>query len=620
MGGSAVQVDPNAVQTAPNAMDADHTQQGPLPPTAPTQPLATTDTPATGELPKHTQPAYQPPVVLTPHQNPLMRVINSALDALTGGTQPQMATGSDGQKYVKQVVPGRGAQWMRLGAEAIQGAAAGLAHGKGAGNMGKGAEAAVNAGIGDSQRQQQQEADMNDEARKENLANQNHQMLVMNMAEQAWRQTRLQVEANQNDVKFAQGQEDRLTGEGGTVLGTAAHPWDIGGILKVNPDVMKEMVQNGTIRTVPNYDADGKPAGVKVIQMPSGQDKTELPAGSVFHTFDPIKGEYVEHHSTDVMTARERDGYDTAASVAAAKFASDKREADLKHQDIELKKQQVKTSKAEETAHYATANKDKAATDKIKSGSQLPDGTPNPRFETLAQALYDGDILPADLKREAKGANLDPNEVMGRAVEIGKASGKPFSESIIQQEHKFASNVKTQAALDGIDRIIGKPGEQGAGYMNQMLDAAEKAGLGPYGGINAASLAILRNLPGDTVAKNFQTAVSETRRSIAGLIGNPVLGGSDSDKKLEQADEMLGDKPTMDNLKGAAALLKTALETQRNSMTQSNRFLAKRYGGGQQQAAKPTAVTIIPGEPTAKAADGTPLVVRNGAWIPAQPQ
>ena len=160
-----------------------------------------------------------------------------------------------------------------------------------------------------------------------------------------------------------------------------------------------------------------------------------------------------------------------------------------------------------------------------------------------------------------------------------------------------------------------------AGCMpDQMLDAAEKAGLGPYGGINAASLAILRNLPGDTVAKNFQTAVSETRRSIAGLIGNPVLGGSDSDKKLEQADEMLGDKPTMDNLKGAAALLKTALETQRNSMTQSNRFLAKRYGGGQQQAAKPTAVTIIPGEPTAKAADGTPLVVRNGAWIPAQPQ
>ena len=617
MADSAIDTGTPAIQTEQPNLDTS-ASLGPTParPPAPTE-QPTIATPSAGELPKQTQPAYEPPVVLTPHQNPLMKVINSALDALTGGTQPEMATGSDGQKYVKQVVPGRGAQWLKLGAEAIQGAAAGLAHGKGAGNIGKGAEAGVNAGIEDSQRQQQQEQNMNDEARKENLENANHQMLVMNMAEQAWRQTRLKVEATQKDVEFAQGQEDRLTKEGGQVLGVAAHPWDIGGILKVNPDVMKDMVQKQLIKTVPHYDSDGKPDGVSVIQMPNDYAQQELPAGTVFHTWDPIKNEYIEHHSSDPITAQQRDAYDTAAGVQAAKFKSDKTEADLKQAQIDEAKFKSKPDPSEQARNYAEARKANAEADKVKSGAVNPDGTPNPRFEALAQALYDGDILPADLKREAKGANLDPNEVMGRAVEIGKAQGKPFSESIIEQEHKFASNVKTQAAMDGIDRILGKPGAAPgtpeAGYMNQMLKYAQDANLTTHGLFNSAALAVARGL-GDTQAKNFNTAVSETRRSIAGLIGNPVLGGSDSDKKLEQADDLLGKSPTLENLQGAADVLRTALETQRTSMTQSNRFLAKRYGSGAQQQAHP--VQVQPGEQIyTNPQTQQQVVLRNGKYV-----
>jgi hypothetical protein len=170
--------------------------------------------------------------------------------------------------------------------------------------------------------------------------------------------------------------------------------------------------------------------------------------------------------------------------------------------------------------------------------------------------------------------------VLARAVEIGQAAGKPFSESIIKDEHKFSSNPKTQAALDGIDRILGAPGAPG--YMDQMLNLSKQAGLIdsnlPGAGLaNDVMLWTQRNM-GDNAAKNLNTSIAETRRSIAGLIGNPLLGGSDTDKKLQQADEMLGQRPTVANLQGAADILSQALRTQRNSLVQNNRFLLRRYG------------------------------------------
>jgi hypothetical protein len=234
-----------------------------------------------------------------------------------------------------------------------------------------------------------------------------------------------------------------------------------------------------------------------------------------------------------------------------------------------------------------------------------PDGSPNPQFQGMVEALYDGDILPADLKREAKGAGIDPNAVVAGAIQMGQKNGKPWSESIIKQEYKFAESPKTQAALDGIDRIIG-PG----GYMKTMLSTAEKAHMGTNGAFNSASLGVQRYFGGQA-AGNFNTAVTETRRSIAGLIGNPLLGGSETDKKLEQADEMLGEHPTLENLRSAAGILTTALETQRHSIVSNNRFLQKRYGGTASGANAPT--TQPPAIPA-----GTPPPAANMArvWAP----
>jgi hypothetical protein len=544
------------------------------------------------------------PTVLTPvKRGGLLGVVDGIADVLAGKTRPEIAKDQDGNAYVKNVSLSRGEQWERIGAEAFTGAMKGMAAGKGAGNLGKAGAAGVDQGEEMAKQRQQQEKDMTAEARQQTLDNANRQMLTMKQTEQAWQANRNQIEATQHDIEFSQKQEDRLTkpiaegGEGGQVLGIMHGPDDLRHILKVDPNVMDALVKKGTIRTPYHIGPDGKIDGMTVIKMPDDYGKEVVPTGTEFPTWNSVTQGYDWHKTAagQVTTKRDIDNYWDAAGVKGLDERN--KVAEIHQKEEAAKESDAKIANAPgEAAHTraetrqanAGADKDEAQTAQLKSGAVQADGTPNPRFEAMAQALYDGDVLPADLKREAKGANLDPNEVMARAVEIGNASGHPWSAPIIEQENKFAASPKTQAALDGIDRIIGKPGDATTGYMAQMLNAAQKADLGTNGAFNSTGLAVKRFF-GGTQAKNFETAVSETRRSIAGLIGNPLLGGGETDRKLQQADAMLGEKPTMENLKGAAALLKTALETQRTSMIGNNRFLQRRYAQGGAAAAAPPA-------------------------------
>jgi len=313
--------------------------------------VATSDATSNATIPNQTAP----PLVLTPKQSPLARAVDATLNVLTGGgTKPQIATDSNGNEYVKHVSMTHGEQWLRIAGEGLHGAAAGLAAGKGAGNMGKAALAGWNAGQGDADKRQEQEKDMSAEARQQNLDNANYQMLQMNKAEQAWKFARLQTEASQHDVDFANGQIDRLVKtEGGTIIGNAAHSADIGDILKVNPNVMEDMIKKHQIEIVPHFDAEGKPAGITAIKMPDGYRSQVLPAGSVFHTFDATKGEYVEHHASDPMTAGQRDDYESAAAAASLKFQNDKSEQALREAQAKNANSEADTRNAEEPGKEA---------------------------------------------------------------------------------------------------------------------------------------------------------------------------------------------------------------------------------------------------------------------------
>lgn len=313
--------------------------------------VATTDATTDATIPN--QPA--PALVLTHKQSPLSRAVDATLNALTGGgTKPQIATDANGNEYVKRVSMTHGEQWFRIAGEAVHGAFAGLAAGKGAGNEFKGGEAGWEAGSKDAETQAQKAKDMSAEARQHNLDNANYQMLQMNKTEQAWKFARLQKEAAQHDVDFANAQIDRLVKtEGGTIIGNAAHAADIGNIIKVNPDVMADMIKKHKVEIWPHFDADGNPAGITAIMMPNGHRTEMLPAGAVFHTFDPIKGEYLEHHASDPMTAGQRDDLDSGAAAASLKFQNDKAEQALREAQAKNANSEADTRNAEEPGKEA---------------------------------------------------------------------------------------------------------------------------------------------------------------------------------------------------------------------------------------------------------------------------
>ena len=347
---------------------------------------ASAKNPAPGQPAPAQPPAAPPPVVLTPaKRGGLAGLVDDMANVLSGKTTPELAKGSDGNVYVKQQTLTRGQQWMKIAANAFKGAAAGLAAGKGAGNQGQALEAGVQASEKAGQQQQQQQKEMSQEARQQNLDNANYQMLQMQKTEQAWKAARLKVEASQHDIEFAQQQEKRLTDAGGTVLGTVEHAGDIAGVLKVNPDLMADMIKRHQIQIVPNVNPDGSMGGMTVIKMPAGFRQQLLPAGAIFHTFDATTGQYVEHKASDPMTAGEQEDYDSKAAADALKFKNDKAEADLKAAQTqeanaraaiaptEVAKNRAETANAWANAHKNQAEADTAAANNAETQGPLVD-------------------------------------------------------------------------------------------------------------------------------------------------------------------------------------------------------------------------------------------------------
>jgi hypothetical protein len=150
---------------------------------------------------------------------------------------------------------------------------------------------------------------------------------------------------------------------------------------------MKSMVQDHQIEILPHYNPDGTAAGIRVFKMPDGYRKTIEPAGTAFHTFDSTTGQYVEHKSSEPLTAGEVDDYETAAGNAAQKFkldqasiaqkavATEKAKADAGKATADAKKvpSEIRANNARADASEATAAKDRAISGTGPGGSTLVD-------------------------------------------------------------------------------------------------------------------------------------------------------------------------------------------------------------------------------------------------------
>jgi hypothetical protein len=609
---------PPAMSWSKTAADA---TSSPASPAAPAMPAPANNANAT--------PIEAPPPTAAPVRAAGLRgFIDKMVDSLAGTDTSRVRKDPEGNLYIQHDTPTRGQQWLRIASTAFRGAAAGLAAGKGAGNQFKALEAGVQAG-------DQQQEEQGKQYQQQQLSVANSIALKHQTAANAFAMTRLQVKAAQEDVDFSQKRADWLKNQGGTAIG---HVTDLGGLAKLmreTPGFHEDQVKNDLMVPVQQYDADGKANGFEIYRMPQGYGEEVTPPGSVFHVFNPVNGKLEEQKTTEWTPKSKLNQYEMAAGTAAQEYNLKQADIASKNADVPLKGAQAKeagarageataeagTKPSESNKNNAAAELDRARAAQVKTGQLNADGTRNPQFELLAEAVKNGDLLPRDLKRQAKGMGLDPNQIMARAFEMGQAEGKPLSEPVLEQMDKFASSPKTQAALDGIDRVIGAPGVPG--YMDQMLDLAHKANLaaGPLAGAqNNVSLSV-RRFFGDTAAKNLETGIAETRRSIAGLIGNPLLGGSETDKRLEQAQEMLGKSPTLENLQGAANILRTALHSQRQSIVGNNIYLTKRYGSDvpqqqQQTSPAPPHAAVAPGAPQFSAYSSDGKWGWNGsAWV-----
>jgi hypothetical protein len=532
-------------------------------------------------------PAVPPGVVLRPvHSSPIARAVDKVADFLAGRFDaPRTYQDQHGNTWEYSPRKTRGEQWRQIAGEAAAGAAAGMAAGKGAGNQGKAAEAGIQAVQAQQDRARQQQREQTAEQQAQQLSNANYQLLQMKIAEQGWMATRRGIKANEADVQFYQGQVDRLEKEGGQVLGTVAHANDIGSVLKVNPNLMKDMIQNHQIELVPAVDGDGKRSGVTVVKMPGGYRETMLPPGQRFPTFDEVSGDYVWHESTDPMTAGELDDYVKAAGAAKLEFQNKQQDLRDKDEQRQLREEQIKTQRSEQTRNVAEAAK--ANTEAKAAGAGAPQDVQDDIAEGLASGRY---LMGKDLPLRTPKDQATAAQYTKAADDYSrKTYGLPYSPEIIRQESKLAEAPHTQAFLSGIDRMVGTPGIPG--QLDQVLALAKRAGITQKGGWAATPFSTVRQWVkerlGVDAAKQLETNLSDTQTALGTLIGNPLLGSGESDLKLRTAQEQYGKDMTIANLEATNQTVKEVLTRARAMLARNNRYIQQRYGNDAGEVMRP---------------------------------
>lgn len=575
---------PQSQPATPQPPDASQPSQSPDQ-TAPQSPTGNT----LSATPPPAAPATVQPVVVT-SQRPqgLAGVVDSIADALAGKTKPEIGTDAQGNQYVKQQNLSRGEQWVRIGATLAEGAAKGMQAGKGR-NPG----AAAAAGFDSAQKQAKDAAAETPALQKQILANANYQKLRMDAAEQSWHLSQLKHEATQHDIAFSQGQEDRLMKvDGATLLGTAADPNDIDKILHADPEVMKSMIQNHQIEILPHYNADGTAAGIRVFKMPDGYRKTIEPSGTVFHTFDSKTGQYIEHKSSEPLTAGEVDDYETAASNAAQKFKLDQA-------NIEQKTQQAREAKANADAkpliaasevkkNDATASesgsviaKNYSEADRNKAqAKQLNEASDATVISSNAQQMVDGQIDPSNLSRRSK--SYDATIAQANAYSLAKY-GKPFDPAKAMGDYKFATNTQTYNTLNYLNSLTGRDDKSGnLATLVQQSNAMPRASSFPP--INdKAQWAKLAS--GNRQVAAYYATVTEVADQVAKILQGGGTGSGTSDAKLRQAQDLFDKGFTANQVEGVANdSLRPLLANRKKEIIGDNRYLQQWH---QPQAAAP---------------------------------
>lgn len=573
--------------------------------------------------PPAAQPPQQPPQA--PQQMPPMdsqtqqhmsgihRAINAVANLLGGPITYQMTQAPDGSYQISPQPSTQGEKWGRIAANALGGFVAGAANAQGPGGMMKAAAAGTQYGLQQPEKQLKQSEEDVDFQNKQLMSKAQHTLLDQQILA-------AQFKNQQEPIKFSEEQADysvkmakSMDDLGGVFVGNVktaqdltkyksdqdaidAHTGKSDGVLmpipkadgstdiyRIPPDTAKQRTTDDWTYQKPYLDPnDSTKVLYKTFTETAGSstigDRAKNQKALLAESDKTIS--QAATNAKNLASANKQPKTDewsqtmSAASAAAARgdTAEATRLTNLAHQQLGAAQTLKETGTATGAGIPGIGAQTQIA-DLIKPGAPFAPGTVD---GTIAQKLADGSNVLGDFpRRMAKGAPT-PYQYSAAAEAYSQGMyGLPWSETDIQQEKKFFNSDKVQGALDGIDKMIGRDGHPG--YLDTVVDLARRANIGGSAPINQGVLWVKTHM-GDQAAKDYQTALGEVQRTLPSLIGNPLLGGSDSDLKLRQAKEMFGSNPTMGNLLSTSQTLSNMLRGSVNSYASNNRYLQRRYG------------------------------------------
>jgi hypothetical protein len=380
----------------------------------PGAPPAAAPPPQADQTPAATlQPA---PNIVRPKRGGLAGVMDEIADDLAG--PGSVHTDGDGNEYIN-----RKGQWLKIAGEALRGAAAGAAVAQGPGGAWRGAAAGIKAGDEQAQREQQAQQQQTQEARQAKQDQFNAVMQKHNLAAKEFELQRMGVKANQDDIKFAQEQNDREEKLGSADLGMVKDEADLADQMSKQQGFWKDVHRN-EINAVPEYGSDGQRLGLHVWKRIPGIGDQQTDPGTPIRIWDAGNKKMTEQVPTVPLTHNQVDAYNhTADNLQRQSQIDDNAEA--------YKAQQTATSEAEEESHRATTRKSNAETKKIQG-------------ETAAQGQT---AAGAGKSGEEYLATLPPDQAaLVRDVGTGKAAPERISNLLGRGQSKSSQQLMAQVA------------------------------------------------------------------------------------------------------------------------------------------------------------------------------
>ena len=528
-------------------------------------------------------PSYQQPTMEPEHEAWWRRALDQ-VGSIMGGDQTIHIT-KDPQGNVSVTHdPSTGKEkWARVAAAALSGAARGMAVGQGPGGAGR----AVAAGFQQGEQQQQQQLDAaNAQAANMNqqmLAKANHALLDQKILQEQFRTKAEPITFSQQQAEYALNMATKMQDIGARKIGSVKNSSELVAFGNTNPDAIAAHTGASDDVVMPIPQPDGS---TDMYLIPANTAKRLNPTPHTYHRAvldDQNVGkvnwiDYTEQGNTksfgDQALADKAliDANNNTIKTAQERGTAEQ-EAQTKANEATNKQPLTKAETAKAFADARLANSQAAVMPTPGSGY-----TPglNPVLDDTAEGLASGRYLQSTLpKRTGKGQPTPQEQNYAANIVSQQKYGLPYSPTIIDQENKFATNTKTQAYLEGIDRMTGAHGD--AGQLNQLIDLAQKAGIGENAPLNTIKQAVRTRL-GNEAANNFSTLLTETQSNLGTLIGNPLLGSGESDMKLRTAQHAFGENPTLSSLRGQVATVTDVLNRSRQDMAANNRYIQQRYG------------------------------------------